>query len=65
MIADSAVPGQLVFYALSTLLALLVAKASWELYEKHFLKLKRYFPSSSSGVITLPSGQPRTGEGSS
>jgi peptidoglycan/LPS O-acetylase OafA/YrhL len=38
----SKIPGQLLFYAVATLLTLAVAMASWHLFEKHFLKLKRY-----------------------
>jgi peptidoglycan/LPS O-acetylase OafA/YrhL len=38
----SQIPGQLLFYVAATLLTLPVAMASWHLFEKHFLKLKRY-----------------------
>jgi peptidoglycan/LPS O-acetylase OafA/YrhL len=38
----SQIPGQLLFYVAATLLTLAAALASWHLFEKHFLKLKRY-----------------------
>jgi len=43
-IGGSPLPGQLIFYALATTVALAVAGISWNLFEKHFLKLKKYFP---------------------
>ncbi len=36
--------GQLLFYGAATALTFAMALASWNLYEKQFLKLKRYFP---------------------
>jgi peptidoglycan/LPS O-acetylase OafA/YrhL len=45
-VLGSLVPGQLVFYAISTSLALGLAMLSWALFERHFLALKRYFPST-------------------
>lgn len=39
----SQLPGQLVFYLLAFAVTLPAAWASWHLYEKHFLALKRYF----------------------
>ena len=44
----SQIPGQLVFYAISTALALVAAKLSWELYERRWLELKRFFPVAPS-----------------
>ncbi|MEM8836058.1 MAG: acyltransferase [Planctomycetota bacterium] len=46
LIAGSMVPMQIVFYAVSTLLTLFAAWVSWHLFEKQFLKLKKYFPAS-------------------
>lgn len=39
----SALPGQLLFYALATAASLALAVLSYHLFEKHFLKLKRHF----------------------
>jgi len=43
IIESSALPGQLVFYALCTVIALAAAWLSWNMFERHFLGLKRYF----------------------
>jgi peptidoglycan/LPS O-acetylase OafA/YrhL len=40
----SPLPGQLLFYVVATAPALLLAWASWHLYEKQCLKLTRFFP---------------------
>jgi peptidoglycan/LPS O-acetylase OafA/YrhL len=39
----SALPGQLLFYGLGTVGSLGIAWVCWHAYEKHFLKLKRFF----------------------
>lgn len=44
MIGSSQLPGQMVFYAISITLTVVVAMISWHVYEKHFLKLKKLFP---------------------
>jgi len=44
----SKLPGQLLFYVGTTLLVFIIAFASWHLWEKHFLKLKKSFTSSSN-----------------
>jgi len=41
---DSELPGAIAFTIIGITLSLLIALASWNLYEKHFLKLKRFFP---------------------
>ncbi len=46
-LGGSELPGQFLFYILATGLSVGAALLSWNLYEKHFLKLKRYFPSGS------------------
>jgi peptidoglycan/LPS O-acetylase OafA/YrhL len=40
----SPLPGQLLFYVVATAPALLLAWASWHLYERQCLKLTRFFP---------------------
>lgn len=45
----SALPGQLVFYALSIGLPLAAAWLSWRLFEAPFLSLKRFFPYRPAG----------------
>lgn len=37
--------GQIIFYVICTVPTLIVALLSWNLIEKHFLSLKKYFPS--------------------
>lgn len=39
----SELPGAIAFTTIAMALSLLIALLSWNLYEKHFLKLKRYF----------------------
>ncbi|WP_428940650.1 acyltransferase family protein [Fontivita pretiosa] len=43
-LGGSLLPGLLIYYAATWTLSLLAALASWNLLEKHFLKLKDYFP---------------------
>lgn len=50
----SQLPGQLLFYPLAIAVTLGAAILSWHLYEKHFLKLKRYFPSSHTASNARP-----------
>ncbi|MEP7126171.1 MAG: acyltransferase [Byssovorax sp.] len=52
----SELPGQLIFYVLASAAAVGVAWLSYHLYEKQFLKLKRYFPSGArpSPAASLP-----------
>jgi peptidoglycan/LPS O-acetylase OafA/YrhL len=58
-LASSQIPGQLLFFAVSTALACLMAWLSWNLYEKRFLALKRYFPSAPA-LARKTSASPQT-----
>ena len=40
----SRLPGQIVFYFICTSVSFVAALASWNLLERHFLKLKALFP---------------------
>ncbi len=57
-IFGSQLPGQLVFYLLAGGAALGVAWLSFHLFEKQFLKLKRFFPSGAATPIAAPAPLP-------
>jgi peptidoglycan/LPS O-acetylase OafA/YrhL len=60
-IGGSKLPGQLLFYAISIVLSGVAAYASWHLFEKHFLKMKRYFePRLSSSRERISSATNRS-----
>ena len=50
----SQIPAQLLFYAVASIVALLLAAASWHLYERRFLRLKDRFapPLAATGADT-------------
>ncbi len=50
----SRLPGQLVFYAICTSLSLAAAWVSWHVLEKHFLRLKRLFPTHPTTPVAEP-----------
>ncbi len=52
-VANSDVPGAIAYSLIAITLTTLLAFASWHLYEKQFLKLKRFFPLPSSGGAGL------------
>jgi peptidoglycan/LPS O-acetylase OafA/YrhL len=54
LILDSAIPRWTAYVIVAGLASVLAALISWHLMEKHFLKLKRYFP---SGAATPPSSK--------
>lgn len=57
MIAGSKMPGQIIFYVLCAVPSIVIALLSWHLIEKHFLKLKKHFPSKHPPEITpTPAG---------
>jgi len=43
-VLGSRLPAQVLFYVIATSLSFVAALLSWHLYEKHFLRLKRFFP---------------------
>jgi hypothetical protein len=43
-VLGSQIPALLLYMSFSTLVAVAIAIATWHTWEKHFLKLKRYFP---------------------
>lgn len=56
----SPLPGQLLFYVVATAPAFFLAWASWHLYEKQMLKLKRFFPCERGpGLAEAPSRSQR------
>lgn len=57
-VMGSELPGQIVFMVIAGALSLLAAWISWHVYEKHWLKLKRFFPSAGDGP--RGGGTPRT-----
>lgn len=52
-LAGSDVPGAVAYTLIAIALTTLLALASWHLYEKQFLKLKKFFPLPSSGDAGL------------
>ncbi|MCE9671876.1 acyltransferase [Myxococcus stipitatus] len=64
-VAGSDFPMQVVFYLVAASLSLGLALVSWNLFEKHFLKLKDYFPYSerpapAPAPASVASGSPGT-----
>ena len=52
-IADSEIPGAIAFTVICMTGSLLIALLSWNLYEKHFLKLKRFFPRREGDITNM------------
>ena len=52
-IGGSSVPGAIVFTLVAISVSLLIALLSWNLYEKHFLKLKRFFPRREGDITNM------------
>lgn len=53
-VAGSDFPMQLLFYAVALVLSLGLALVSWNVFEKHFLKLKDFFPYSPPATASAP-----------
>ena len=58
-IRGSGIPGQILFDSVTMCVALAAAWVSWNLFEKYFLKLKRYFPSSKALPRGITEDQPQ------
>jgi peptidoglycan/LPS O-acetylase OafA/YrhL len=54
-IAGSRLPGAIAFTIIAGSISLAVALLSWNLYEKHFLRLKRFFPRREGAITNIPS----------
>jgi len=58
-VGGSHIPGVLLFAAVATGVSVVLALISWHCYEKHFLKLKRWFPyGHASGAGPVPALEP-------
>ena len=53
-IAGSQIPAQVALIAIGIAASYLLALGTWNLFEKHFLALKRFFPSGSSSRPAVP-----------
>jgi peptidoglycan/LPS O-acetylase OafA/YrhL len=60
-VAGSQLPGQFIFYLIAILVSLGAAMASWYLFEVHFLRAKRFFPTRhiAANRLVPPSGPER------
>jgi peptidoglycan/LPS O-acetylase OafA/YrhL len=56
-IAGSELPGMIAFTLIACAISLGLALLSWNLYEKHFLRLKRFFPRREDRITNLPDPQ--------
>ena len=66
-VAGSQIPGQVLFYVVSTTIALGAAMLSWYAYESRFLALKRFFARRSVPSAAdrgSPDALPRSNAGS-
>jgi peptidoglycan/LPS O-acetylase OafA/YrhL len=52
-IAGSSVPGAIAFTLIAVSISLVIALLSWNLYEKHFLRLKRFFPRREDDITNM------------
>jgi peptidoglycan/LPS O-acetylase OafA/YrhL len=54
-LAGSPLPGAIAFTVISGAISLAVALLSWNLFEKHFLRLKRFFPRREAPITNISS----------
>jgi peptidoglycan/LPS O-acetylase OafA/YrhL len=52
-VAGSSIPGAVAFTLIAMTISLSIALLSWHLYEKHFLRLKRFFPRREGNITNL------------
>jgi peptidoglycan/LPS O-acetylase OafA/YrhL len=52
-VAGSSIPGAVAFTLIAMTISLSIALLSWHLYEKHFLRLKRFFPRREGDITNL------------
>ncbi len=57
-IAGSHIPGVIAFSLMTAGLTAIAALISWNLFEKHFLRLKKYFPRAEGASDTAATGTP-------
>jgi peptidoglycan/LPS O-acetylase OafA/YrhL len=55
-VAGSPLPGAIAFTIICGSISLAVALLSWNLYEKHFLRLKRFFPRRERPITNISTG---------
>src|SRR6266508_5550310 len=53
-VAGSELPGAVAFTMIGMSISVAIAFLSWHLYEKHFLRLKRFFPRREDSITNIP-----------
>ena len=57
-VAGSHIPGVIIFSIITAGLTAIAALISWNLFEKHFLRLKKRFPRADEGQVVVPEAVP-------